>query len=316
MKKLTDKMRISNEARVGIIGIITIAVLFWGINYLKGRNIFNSTYTVYSFFPESGGLEASSPVIINGVKVGYIDKLQLRIDKSPPIMVSLIIESKYQIGKGSFAELISADLLGTKVIRIVPSGQQERIANLDTIPGKFEQDMISSLQSSLNPVLDKIEKLATSLDSLSGHMNAILSEDALFQIIDNIEELTSALNKTLNDGGSLHNSIRSIESFTGVLEEEKEEMSSIIRNLDKLTSSLNEAGLDSLSTEMTTTFAQLNTLLDQLNSGEGTGGKLLYSDSLYYNINVLVENLDSLARDLKENPEDYIQVSVFGKKKK
>ena len=309
-------MKISNEARVGIIGIVTIAVLIWGINYLKGRNIFSSTYTLYTFFSESGGLESSSPVLVNGIKVGYIDDLQLRTTESPAIKAVLSIEKKYTLGKGSRAELVSADLMGSKVIRIVSSGNQLLLQDQDTIDGWLEPDMISSLQSALFPILEKTNTLATSLDSLSRQMNKVLSQDALSQIIENLADLTYSLKKSLASGGSLNESLRNLESFTGVLEEEKDEMASLITNLNSMSESLNRAGLDSLSIEMTSVFSQLDILIGQVNSGEGSAGKLVYSDSLYQNVNVLVADLDSLVRDLKENPNDYVQVSVFGKSKK
>jgi len=309
-------MKISKEARVGIIGIVTIAVLIWGINYLKGRNIFSSTYTLYTFYSESGGLESSSPVLVNGIKVGYIDDLQLRTTESPAIKAILSIEKKYTLGEGSRAELVSADLMGSKVIRIVPSDNQLLLQDQDTIDGWLEPDMISSLQSALFPILEKTNTLATSLDSLSRQMNKVLSQDALSQIIENLAELTYSLKKSLASGGSLNESLRNLESFTGVLEEEKDEMASLITNLNSMSESLNRAGLDSLSIEMTSVFSQLDILIGQINSGQGSAGKLVYSDSLYQNVNVLVADLDSLVKDLKENPNDYVQVSVFGKSKK
>ena len=309
-------MKISKEARVGIIGIVTIAVLIWGINYLKGRNIFNSNYTLYTFFSESGGLGSSSPVLVNGIKVGYIDDILLRTTESPAIKAVLSIEKKYTLGEGSRAELVSADLMGSKVIRIVPSGNQLLLNYQDTIDGWLEPDMISSLQSALYPVLEEINTLATSLDSLSRQMNKVLSQDALSQIIENLAELTYSLKKSLASGGSLNESLRNLESFTGVLEEEKDEMASLITNLNSVSESLNRAGLDSLSIEMTSVFSQLDILIGQVNSGEGSAGKLVYSDSLYQSVNVLVADLDSLVKDLKENPNDYVQVSVFGKSKK
>ena len=309
-------MKISKEARVGIIGIVTIAVLIWGINYLKGRNIFSSSYTLYTFFSESGGLESSSPVLVNGIKVGYIDDLQLRTKESPAIKAVLSIEKKYTLGEGSLAELVSADLMGSKNIRIVPSGNELLLQDQDTIDGWVEPDMISSLQLALFPILEKTNTLATSLDSLSMQMNNVLSQDALSQIIENLADLTSSLKSSLASGGSLNESLRNLESFTAVLEDEKDEMASLIRNLNTVSESLNRAGLDSLSAEMTSVFSQLDILMGQINSGEGSAGKLIYSDSLYQSINVLVADLDSLVRDLKENPKDYVQVSVFGKSKK
>jgi phospholipid/cholesterol/gamma-HCH transport system substrate-binding protein len=309
-------MKISNEARVGIIGIVTIAVLIWGINYLKGRNIFSTDYTLYAFYPEADGLEGSSPVLINGVKVGYIEDIQLRTNESPPIRIVLKIDNQYTFGEGSLAKLISTGLMGGKGIRIVASGKQVLMLDQDTIQGLVEPDLISSLQTALFPILEKTNTLATSLDSLSHQMGILLSQDGLSQIIENLADLSYSLKSSLATGGSLNESFRNLESFTGILEEEKDEMASLIKNLNSISASLYRAGLDSLSMEMSSTFSQLNILMEQVNSGKGSAGKLLYSDSLYNNISVLVVDLDSLVKDLKENPKDYVQVSVFGKSKK
>lgn len=309
-------MKISNEARVGIIGIVTIAVLIWGINYLKGRNIFNSNYTLYTFYQESGGLEISSPVLINGVKVGYIEDIQLRTNDLPAIKVVLKIEQQYTFGEGSRAELISSDLLGTKAIKIAASGRQERMQDRDTITGLVEPDLISSLQTALFPILENAELLISSLDSLSRQMESIISQDGLSQIIENLADLTYSLKSSLATGGSLDESFKNLEAFTGVLNEEKDEMASMIENLNSVSESLSRAGLDSLSIEMTSVFSQLNLVMEQINSGEGSAGKILYSDSLYRSITVLVDDMDSLVRDLKENPKDYVQISVFEKKEK
>ncbi|MFO7669422.1 MAG: MlaD family protein [Bacteroidales bacterium] len=309
-------MKLSNEVKVGIIGILTVAVVIWGINYLKGRNIFNSTYTLYAFYSESGGLETSSPVLINGVKVGYIENIVLRTDESPSIKVILNIEKQYTFGEGSVAELISTGILGAKAIRIAASGKNPLFQDQDTITGIVEPDLISSLQSALFPILEKASVLASSLDSLSGQMTLILSQDALSQIIENIADLTNSLKSTLSGGGSLDQSFRNLESFTRMLDQEKGEMASLIKNLNSVSESLDRAELDSLSAGMTTFLSQLTDLMEQLNSGEGSAGKLIYTDSLYNSIHVLIDDLDSLVLDLKENPKDYVQISVFGKSKK
>ncbi len=240
-------MKISNEVRVGIIGIVTVAVLIWGINYLKGRNIFNTAYTLYTFYQESGGLEISSPVLIKGIKVGYIEDIQLRTRELPAIKVILKIEQKYTFGEGSQAELISSDLLGTKAIKIVPSGKQAMMQDRDTIPGVVEPDLMSSLQSALFPILENARVLTSSLDSLSRQVESVFSQEALTQIIENIADLTYSLKSSLASGGSLSESFKNLESFTGVLNEEKDEMGSLIENLNSVSESLNRAGLDSLS---------------------------------------------------------------------
>ena len=309
-------MKISSEAKVGIIGIATIAVLIWGINFLKGRNIFNSNYTLYTFYAESGGVEPSAPVLMNGVKIGYIKDVVLRMDESPAVKVILNIEKTYTLGTGSVAELISADLLGTKAIRIKSSGGKQAMLDQDTIQGVIEPDMISSLQSRIYPILVKADHLVQSLDTLSMQVGQVFSQDALAQTLENIAELSKALGASLSRGGALDESFENLASFTTALEEEKEEMASLIRNLNSISESLNRAGIDSLSAGMTSVLQEFDHLMQQVNSGEGSAGNLFYSDTLHESFLALISNLDSLVTDLNENPEDYVQISLFGKSKK
>lgn len=309
-------MKISNEAKVGIIGIATIAVLIWGLNFLKGRNIFNTTYTLYTFYTESSGLESSSPVLMNGVKIGYVEEVILRMNETPSIKVILNIERQYTLDEASVSELISTDILGSKAIRIAASGSKAVLHDHDTIPGVVVPDMITRLQSHLFPILEKTDRLAQSLDTLSLQMEQLFSQDALSQSLENIAGLTSSLNSSLASGGSLYESFKNLEIFTAVLEEEKEEMASLLRNLNSISETLNRAGIDTLSAGMTSALLQFDELMEQLNSGEGSAGKLFYSDTLHENFITLIQDLDKLVTDLKENPEDYVQISLFGKSKK
>ena len=103
-------MKFSSEIKIGLIGIATLAALIWGINYLKGRNILKSTYSLYTFYMDALSLEESAPVLMNGVKIGYVDDVILRPGSELPIKVSLSIEKDYSIRKGSMAMLHSVDL--------------------------------------------------------------------------------------------------------------------------------------------------------------------------------------------------------------
>ena len=114
-------MRISSEAKVGLIGIATLALLIWGINYLKGKNILNSNYTLHAYYEHAGGLEKSSPVLMKGMKIGYIDDIELHPGPERPVHIILHVEKQYPVPVGSSAILFSADLLGTRAVRIESS---------------------------------------------------------------------------------------------------------------------------------------------------------------------------------------------------
>lgn len=92
-------------------------------------------------------------------------------------------------------------------------------------------------------------------------------------------------------------------------------MASLVGHLNSISAAVDSAGLDRLSEELIAVSEQFNHLLAQVNSGEGSAGKLIYSDSLYISLETLITDLDTLIRDLNENPGDYVQFSVFGKSK-
>ncbi len=177
-------------------------------------------------------------------------------------------------------------------------------------------DLISSLQSRLFPVFEQLGMLAGSLDTLSRSLDTLISQDALSESLDHIAHITGSLEASLDPGGSLNQSFSNLESFTGMLKEQEEEMASLIGSLNGVATDLDSAGLDRLAAEFHEVASQFHILLDQVNSGEGSAGKFFYSDSLHENLNTLVFDLDQLVRDLNENPEDYVQISVFGKSNK
>jgi len=308
-------MKISSEIKVGIIGIVTIIVLIWGINYLKGRNILSSTYTLYTFYHESGGLESSAPVLLNGIKIGYVDQVLLRTGETPPIEVLLDIDKEYHIPTGSSAEMFSTNLLGNKAIRIVLSGNGQNFNDLDTIEALVALDVLSGLQESIFPILDQVSTLAGSLDTLSRELGILIADEALAESLAHLSSITGSLKTSLDPGGSLDNSFRNLESFTGMLNEQEEEMASMIGNLNSVSAGLDSAGLGKLASELHEVSVNINTLLAQVNSGKGSAGKLFYSDSLYDNLEILIADLDLLVKDLNENPEDYVHISVFGRSK-
>jgi phospholipid/cholesterol/gamma-HCH transport system substrate-binding protein len=309
-------MKISIEAKVGLIGIATLAVLIWGINYLKGRNILNSTYTLYAHYQDSGGLETSAPVLMNGIKIGYVEAIDLQLEATHPVGITLHIEKAYPLRVGSSAVLYSADLLGGKAIRIESSQMEGYLADQDTIISAIEPDFLSSIGEQAVPVMQQIGQLAASLDTMAGRMNEILNSDASQNTLEHISDISALLKTSLEPGGSLYASFDNLDSFSSMLADQEDEIASMTSHLNSVSEALDSAGIDKISQELLATTQQFRLLLEQVNSGEGTAGKLIYSDTLYYHLENLVSDLDSLIIDLNKNPQDYVHISLFGKSKK
>jgi phospholipid/cholesterol/gamma-HCH transport system substrate-binding protein len=306
-------MKISSEAKIGLIGIATLAILIWGINYLKGRNILNRDYTLHAYFEDAGGLEKSSPVFMHGIKVGYIDAIEMLQGQAKPIHVTLNVVKKYPVQGRSTAILYSADLLGTRAVRIESSGTGDLLEHNDTILALIETDMLSSLSSQVMPVMEQIGNLAISLDSTVQKIDRLLKSESTAGALQDLREITASLSSALHPGGALYESFDNLGSFSSVLEARSGDIDSTIIHLKSISAALDSAGIDRIAGELLVVTGEINQLLQQLNSGEGSMGRLVYSDSLYVQLQHLVNGLDSLVIDLQENPKDYVHFSLFGK---
>jgi len=306
-------MKISSEAKIGLIGIATLAILIWGINYLKGRNILNGDYTLHAYFEDAGGMEKSSPVFMQGIKIGYIGNIELQQELARPVHVTLRVENKYPVYGGSTAILFSADVLGTRAVRIESPGKGTPMEHNDTLLAASESDVFTSISSQVMPVMEQIGALSQSLDSVVHKIDLLLESEAIPGTLEDLREISASLASSLNPGGALYNSFNSLESFSSMLESQEEEFKSLVVHLNSISEAIDSAGIDRIAGELSRTAGTIGELMDQLNSGEGSVGRLLYSDTLYVQLQNLVVSLDSLVSDLNENPEDYIHFSVFGK---
>jgi phospholipid/cholesterol/gamma-HCH transport system substrate-binding protein len=306
-------MRLSIEAKIGIIGLVTIGVLVWGINYLKGRNILRSSFTLHALFQETGGLESSAPVTLLGMKIGYVDDIIYLRDTDPPILVNLHIDKDFDIPAGSVAELYSADLLGSRAIRINRGPGVTSLDHHDTITSLMVPDMITSIQNRIIPVMERISSLAVTMDSLATSTRSMMESGPVKESLKNVASLTASLEKSLSQGGTLEESLKNISSFTAMLRDQQDGFVSVLNRLDTIGSQIADAGIPRVAHSMEQTISELNTMIGQINSGEGSAGRLIYSESLYNSLDSLTRDLDLLVRDLRENPGNYVQFSLFGR---
>ena len=309
-------MKFSSEAKLGLIGIVTLAVVIWGINYLKGRNILSNSYSLSAFYSDAGGLESSAPVLLNGIKIGYVKELELIPENRLPVKVILSVEKTYSIQQGSYAVLISADLMGSKAIKIEPSDQEQFHKQDDVIQSRVELDMLSSIQTQLMPVAKQIGAVVVSLDTLVAGLDKMVGSESTFDILEDFSAISESLKNQLKQGGSLDQSFRNLESFTGMLKTQEDELASLTGHLNSISESVDSAGIKGLTHELKAVSHQFNILLTQINSGDGSAGKFIREDSLYLNLDQLILDLDTLIKDLNENPENYVQISLFGNSQK
>ncbi len=312
-------MKISTEAKIGFIVLATIALVIFGINYLKGKNVLKRTDVYYAVFNDIFGLKQSGNIYISGMKVGVINDIDFNRHKYNEILVALAVNKGITIPKNSVIELFSADLMGNRALRILPSSEKAAASYGDTLSSRVELDMLSSLKEELTPLTDEAKRAMISLDSLISALNSILdpnSQIKLRQIISALQESTSSLAVQLKPEGKLSQTIDNLEAFTKILSNNKEKLNTVFLNMQEITDSVAKSNLKNVISNMDKTFNQTQQLLLGINEGKGSLGLLATSDSLYNNLESATANLAILLDDLKNNPKRYVHFSIFGNKDK
>jgi len=303
-------MKISKEIRVGFVVILAIALFIWGFNYLKGTLLFGTKKVIYTEYPFIGGLTNSSPVLVNGFKIGLVSDIYFKNNHSGNIIVELTITDKtIQIPNNSVANLISLDLLSSKGIGLSLGNSSVELLNGDTIPSHFEKSMLDGVNEQLLPMKQKVEKLMVSLDSTIVIMKTTL---------ENFNTIFDDQNKR-NLKMSLANLKTTLEKFEEVATSANSAIASarpMIKTYKELGDSLKELDIKTTLEKANKTFDNISLIMENINKGEGTMGQLMTNDSLYKNLESVTRDLDKLLIDMEANPKRYVHFSLFGRKDK
>jgi len=296
----------TKEVKIAVTAIVGIVILFYGLQFLKGLNVFSTDTTYYVAFDDVSGLSASSPVYANGYRVGVVSSLSYDYNPQGKIVAELDLNENMRVPKGSHAELAS-DLLGNIKINLVLSQDPINILNAgDTIAGGMEKGMMSKVGA----MLPALEKMLPKLDSIMSSLNMLLADPALRNTLHNVEGMTNNLDATSAELKSLSASLNKevpamLQKTNGVLD-----------NTKQLTGNLAAVDIADMTAKVNQTLANVEAMTKKLNSDEGTLGLLMRDASLYNNLNATAASADSLLIDFKAHPKRYVHFSVFGKKDK
>lgn len=294
---------ITKEVRIGIAGIIALCILVYGINYLKGINMFKPASYFYVKFQNVNGLAKSSPVFADGVRVGIVRDIYYDYNQAENVIVEVELDTELRIPKGSSAELVTELMGGVKMNILLANNPREKYAVGDTIPGKLNNGMMESVAA----LMPQIERMLPKLDSIMTSLNTILADQSIPATLHSVEKMASNLESTSGQLKVLMS--RDIPQLTGKLNTLGDNFIAISENLK---------GIDYAHTfkEIEQTLANVKMITEKLNSKDNTVGLLLNDPQLYDNLNATTANAASLLEDLKAHPKRYVHFSLFGKKDK
>lgn len=312
----------SKYTRLGILVVVSLIILFWGLSFLKGNDIFQRTDEFHVVYNRVDGLSSSNDVLLSGYKIGQVRNIRFMPDNSGRLVVTFSVDSSVKLPVGSVAQIISSDIMGTRSIRIHLGTMDTFYTSGDTIAGDVEQDLKEQVSMQVLPLKNKAEELLSSLDSAVTGLAFIFDEDArrnfaesfenINHTILNIEKTTADLQELVSlEKESIRNIIGNVENISGTFSRNSMALENSIQNIASFSDSLSKLPLSPLMTNIYSASEQLNVVLAQLTSDDNTLGSLLSDDRLYTSLNQLSANLNLLMNDIRVNPDRYLNFSAI-----
>lgn len=303
-------MKASKELKIGIFVILVLVLSFFVINFLREKDLFNRDIEVSAKYPDVCGLTASAPVYFKGYKAGTVSSIEYDRE-SGEFLVTCTVDRGFGLSAGTRMVIYSVDLLGGKGVELVPGTSVEILDDGAVIPGETRPDLLASVGDEILPLAGKISSAVDSLNVTVSSINRILGKE-------NRDGLAAAI-------GHIDRTMANIESISSVIGGRSTEIDGLLANLHEVSASLASvmekadtamadignvaAALDESDIRgLVTSFREL---ADSVRDPDGSVGKLLADGGVYDSLESLLADIDSLVRQIEENPKKYIKISLF-----
>ena len=301
------KKYFTREVKVGIMVIAAIFVLYFGMNFLKGIDIFSPVNYYYAKYENIGGLVPSSPVYVKGFKVGQVEKVLYDFTKKESFVIRISVSKDIKLPHGTKIQLYDEGIMGGKAIQLV--FEPIIVSNVmhnpgDTIESNVGIGLLAQVSGDLMP---KIESISTQADSLLRSVRVLVENKSLTKSMASIERTTSDLAVSSSQlKKMMSNDMPRILGDVNVITSDFKQVSGNLRKIDYAATfaSINH------------TISNLSLITDKMNSSEGTIGMLLNNKDMYINLSNTASSADKLLIDLQKNPKRYVHFSLFGSKEK
>lgn len=296
----------TKEVQIALVAIIGLILLFYGMKFLRGKQLLSQEDYYHVILDDVTGLTASSPVYMNGVKVGVVDKILFDYTRQDKVVATAAVDNRLRLALGTKAEIVS-DMLGNVKLQLIsPRNEKKYIHPGDTIEG----DIAGGLMSKASDLIPQIERMLPKIDSILTSINTLLTDPAIKNTLHHVDNMTDQLAYTSIELRQL--SVRLNEEVPTLLGK----ANSVMSHTDTLTKNLSEVDIAQTMKKVNMTLDNVQQMTAKLNSDEGTLGLLMRDPSLYRNLNSTAMHADSLVIDLKQHPKRYVHFSIFGKKDK
>jgi len=324
-------MKISKEIKTGVIAIISIVLLVSGVNFLKGNSFFGGDDVYYGFFPNSGGVAPASSIVLNGVPIGKVLKVEYVFNNPPnkQVKISFNIQNEdIKIPKGSVLKVGSVDLFNKGILLTLGNDFSKGFyMPCDEIIGISAQDVMEQVQAYADPIAQNLQAVLIKVDRFLTSFSSFWDNSATSELEGSMKEVKLAINRLGNVAYEVENLVMSekiqlsrifdnLESITNNLKASNDKITGIVGNVKAISDDMVTADFKGIIGDASKTISMLNAALTDATNGKGTLGLLLKDESLFRELEKTNKEVQELVQDIELHPERYIHVSLLGAKTK
>ena len=307
------------SVKVGVLSLLTIFLLYFGINFLKGINVMNNGRVFYAYYDNVSGLTEGNSVTVKGYKIGTITKINFDLEKENLLKVTLHLENGINIPLNTIAKIMSTDLMGTKGISLSLGDTSVMSVSGSELASSIESSLQDEVNAQILPLKNKTEQLIGSIDSVMTVITSVLNKDAresltkslvsLDHTFSTLSETMLVVDKMVNENEkNISTIMTNFTSISSNLNASNEEIKNIISNFSSISDSLAKA-------DILSTLSSIDKITSKINNSEGTLGQLVNDKELYNNLKDASQELDELIADMKLHPERYLTFSILSTSK-
>lgn len=302
------KKKYSKELLIGLTVLITLLIIFFGIDYLKGINVFKAANYYYASYTNVAGLAQSAPVTVNGYKVGLVRQIDYEYDNPGHVKVEMSLDRKLRLPQGTKAVLVT-DMLGTASIQLdmATSDSYHNVGDklIGVNPTSLMDNVTNDIMPSVIKTFPKVDSLLTAINALVADPSTVAAIKRLDDVMANLQRATAALSTTLASTPAITTNVAT------TMKDVKEIAANLNTITGKLATTIENAPLDSTINSLNTITASLAEVTATLNTTQSSLGMLINDPQLYNNLTGATAALDSLLIDVKKNPKRYISIKLL-----
>lgn len=303
------------EIKVGLVGLGILVLLFFGVKFLKGSDLLSKENKYYAEYTDVSGMHESNYIYLNGMKVGYVKKIEPMSARADRFRVTIAVNSDIEVAKDSRVVLFSADVLGSKALKLELGQSSELLQDGGMIKGEVELGMLDKLGGSIAPMAQNLDSILAATKNILNYQ----SQANLKNTFANLESASERLNRltasadelVAKEKGRISVMLSNLESITTNFKNNNEKINDIISRIDEISDTLAQAQIGTTLLKTSQTIERLNSVLTTIESGRGNLGLLVNDEGLYRNLEESARRLNALIEDIKANPKRYVKISVF-----